>query len=848
MKKFWFALLLSALSLKLTAQSPEAGDSVSVSIRPAYNRVSKFHRILFGENYRKEWAAKTKLPVIKISEKGLTPVKRGGGMQSKSLRLTDSSGKEWVIRSVEKSPDLLLPEQLRETFARDWLDDAVTAQHPFSALVVPPIADAVKVPHANPIIGVVAPDEKLGIYQKDFAHTVCLLEEREPEGESENTVKMLNELKKDNDNTFAREAFLRARLLDLLLGDWDRHEDQWRWVDTLKGSHDVFLGIPRDRDQVFRVAEGFFPKLAKRRWIAPTLQGFSGEIDDVRYSLFKTRFINAFPAAQYSYPEWKRITGDFVKAVTDSVLEEGLKRLPSEAYLARHVELLRKLKERRDNIPAAMDEYYRFINKIVDIYTSDKNELVRITDAPGKSVKITISKISKNGTESDTLMSKTYDARLTREIRLYLAKGNDSVFADVKNPPVKVRIIGDSGKKNYHITGTGKNLKLYGKEENVTVTGNTGRIQKYLSGDSLNTAFVPVNLYNVTMPLINIGINADDGFLFGAGFKHFQQEGFRKTPFANTQKLMLTHSFSTEAFRAVYEGEWTRIAGKADFTLSAAINAPDNTMNFFGRGNNTAFIKSGDFKRYYRTRFNTYQIDPALRWKNGKGRSLSIGPSLQYYTFDPSDNTGRFIYNTSLIHSYDSLTIEKNKVHAGLLLNFSSDKRNNELLPSNGTRLNLQLRAYEGLNSYSKSFMQIIPDIAFYKSLNKSSTIVIAERAGGGVTIGETAFYQSLFLGGHDNLLGYRQYRFSGRHMLYNNFEIRMKISDFANYILPGQFGFLAFNDTGRVWEKGEDSKKWHNGTGAGFYFAPAQLTVIRLLAGHSGEGWYPYIAMNFRF
>jgi len=79
-------------------------DSVIVKVHPSYNEKGKLHRFLFGENYRKEWAAPTTLPVIRVSEfqGGLVPLTRGGGMQSQSLRLADSEKREWVIRSVEK--------------------------------------------------------------------------------------------------------------------------------------------------------------------------------------------------------------------------------------------------------------------------------------------------------------------------------------------------------------------------------------------------------------------------------------------------------------------------------------------------------------------------------------------------------------------------------------------------------------------------------------------------------------------------------------------------------------------------------------------------------------------------
>ena len=39
-------------------------------------------------------------------------------------------------------------------------------------------------------------------------------------------------------------------------------------------------------------------------------------------------------------------------------------------------------------MPRAMDEYYKFINKIADIKLSDKNELVKIQDAADGSLRV----------------------------------------------------------------------------------------------------------------------------------------------------------------------------------------------------------------------------------------------------------------------------------------------------------------------------------------------------------------------------------------------------------------------------------------------------------------------------
>ena len=824
-------------------------DSVIVQVHPSYDEPGKMHRRFFGENYRKEWATPAKLPVIRLSaiKGGLTPLQRGGGMQSQSLRLADKAGDEWVIRSVEKSPDALLPGELRQTFARDWLDDASSAQHPFSALVVPPIANAVKVPHAKPIIGVIAPDKNLGIYSRIFTNMIVLLEEREPLGESDNTAKMKKKLQEDNDNTIEARQFLNARMLDMLLGDWDRHEDQWRWKDRSKGKSENYFGVPRDRDQVFHVTQGFIPKLASRDYVLPTLRNFDDDIGHVKWVLFKTRFVNAYPEFQFNRDEWRKQAEQFKQAVTDSVLEEALKRLPQSSYNLRHDKLYKNLRLRRDRIPSAMDQYYKFIQKVADIQTSDKNEWVQITDAPGGGMNVRILKINKDGKVEDELMNKTYEPGLTKEIRIYVRNGQDSITLNNKRSAIKLRIIGGNDTKSYNIDASRHKVHVYDKENGSGFNGDVSKIKKHLSNDSLNTAFVPVNLYNVWMPLATFGFNKDDGFIIGAGFKFTKQEGFRKFPYANTQQLMAGYAFSSGAYRMRYMGEWIRAIGKADFTLQAVIRAP-NTMNFFGIGNETGFDKTGDYKTYYRTRFSTYRVEPALRWRKGLVSSISIAPSLYYYTYDKDDNKGRFINNTSLIGSYDSTTIEEEKLHIGIAFNYERDKRSNKVFAKWGHYINIRLQAYEGIGDFAKSYAQLITEMAFYKSLNPASSIVLAERMGGIAGIGEAAFYQSAFLGGHENLLGYPQYRFAGLHSFYNNLELRIKLADIASYIVPGQFGISGFWDIGRVWEKHDNSGKWHNGAGGGIYFAPASVFALSFVVGYSNEGVYPYITMGLRF
>ena len=64
---------------------------------------------------------------------GLKVTKKGGGMQTKSLRLEDKNGKEFALRSVEKFPDATLPEEFRQTVIKDAVVDGISASYPFAA-------------------------------------------------------------------------------------------------------------------------------------------------------------------------------------------------------------------------------------------------------------------------------------------------------------------------------------------------------------------------------------------------------------------------------------------------------------------------------------------------------------------------------------------------------------------------------------------------------------------------------------------------------------------------------------------------------------------------------------------
>ena len=153
-------------------------------------------------------------------------------MQTLSLRLEDSTGREFVLRSVEKFPEKAVPEIFRKTIIQSLVQDGISASHPYAALVVPPLAQAAGIYHTNPKLVYIPEDPRLGIYRDEFANTLALFEER-PAGDWSdksnfgnskdiiNTSKVLEKLAKDNDNQVDQHFVLRSRLfrsVDLAIG------------------------------------------------------------------------------------------------------------------------------------------------------------------------------------------------------------------------------------------------------------------------------------------------------------------------------------------------------------------------------------------------------------------------------------------------------------------------------------------------------------------------------------------------------------------------------------------------------------------------------------------------------
>ncbi|MBV9773074.1 MAG: hypothetical protein JO040_03955, partial [Gemmatimonadetes bacterium] len=334
------ALGLPAAAAPLRAQR----DSASVVPSERY-RAGPLQSFLLGKYYRDLWTTPVRVPVLELRTfaGGLRPTKRGGGNQTQSLRFQGGDGREYAFRSVEKDQSRTLPPDLKGTIVNWALQDQVSSLHPTSSLPADALMSAVGILHVPPRLYVMPDDPALGEFRKDFAGMLGWLEERpedpgkdedkKDDGKSDDagdpkdertgpkapafagasrivdTGDFFDALEDSPRNRLDSRDYLRGRLLDLFFGDWDRHEDQYRWARFERGGLHVWRALPRDRDYVFVDYDGFLVRLANGAY--PKAVRYSHEYPGSLYGLT----INAQALD-------RRLLADLPRAAWDSAAAE----------------------------------------------------------------------------------------------------------------------------------------------------------------------------------------------------------------------------------------------------------------------------------------------------------------------------------------------------------------------------------------------------------------------------------------------------------------------------------------------------------------------------------------------
>lgn len=823
------SLVASALTLlaplALAAEEAANKDGRTATVVPAERyRANAVHRFFLGSGYRQLWTTPIQVPVLDLGtfSGGLKVDEKGGGKQTKALKFDAGDGREWKFRSIDKDPTPVLPKALQTGLASDIVQDQISASHPGNSLVIDALARAAGIPVVPRLLVVLPDDPGLGEFRKEFAGLLGTIEEdpsvKEPVtagferfSDLQETVELWETMEKDPAEQVDADALVHARLFDLLIGDYDRHKDQWDFgKDRTTGR---WVPVPKDRDLAFVNFDGLVLALARPG--APRLVKFEEEYPSIFGLTWQGRFVDRRLLSGLEWPAWQRAARDLQGALPDAVIDDAVRRMPPELYAIDGPVLARKLKARRDALGTAARRFYELLADEVELHASDRADTVEAVRQPDGSLDLVAS--SENG----PWFRRHFDPKETDEVRVYLKGGDDrAVTHGAASSRIKLRVVGGAG-NDVLDDADGGHSRFYDEAgENRIARGPGTRVSDRPYTHPTDRADNPLRDWGGATGVVPWGtVGGGLGAVVGFELRHTSY-GFRKHPYASRHSLAVGYSTALRDFGAEYGYEALRTDNRARFGIEAKISKLE-LIRFHGFGNQTAITDDDDF---YEVKQRQYSFAPSYRLELDPV-DVHVGPVVKFATTDLDDRP------TLLGLELPYGTEDFGQVGARVRVAF--DRRDLQKAPTRGGLVLAEASFYPATWSVRQSFGEVRGEAATYLTAKRAT---LALRAGGQKVFGGAPFHEAAFLGGPDTIRGLRRQRYAGDAAVFGNAELRLALVDRGETFFS-RFGVFGLADGGRVFLDGEESDRWHTGVGGGLWLAVFKPGNVVSLAVARSEG-----------
>ncbi|WP_053978058.1 metallophosphoesterase [Mangrovimonas xylaniphaga] len=843
-------------------------DSISASLySKEETEKSNFYKFLWGERYRQYYSTPVTAKTVNLDTLygGLIPIRKGGGTQSRSLRLKDADGKQYVMRAVRKSAtqyiqasmfkDQYVEGQFEDTASEQLVLDVFTGAHPYAPLTVGTLSDAVGVYHLNPKLYYVPKQNALKEFNDEFGNELYLFEEHGSDGHMHlaeggftgdviSTLDVIKEVHSDEDVRIDQVHFVRSRLFDMLIGDWDRHHDQWRWMKFKEDGKKVYRALPRDRDQSFSMmSEGFM--LGAGVTLIPAarvLRSYTPDLKDVKGVNAEPFPLDMAFLVDVDKSVWDAQVAYIQEHVTDEVIEEAFAYLPKEVQDETVDRIKHILKRRRSNLQIISDRYYKLISRFGVVTATNKDDYILVEALEDGRVEVTVLR-KKDGTVKDQFHHRIYDPKETNEIWIYGLDDEDTFEVKGKSKRIKIRLIGGQNNDEF-IVEKGKNVVIYDYKSKKNDLSQAKKAHIKLRDDYNTNVYDYKKVKNNVNQLIPIlGANPDDGLKIGIS-DTYTRYGFERNPFTSQHKFRAAYYFATDGYELLYRGEFANVVGGLNLRLNAGFQSPNYTLNFFGYGNETSNYDDDFGLNYNRVKVRSFLAAPALVWNSKRGSELSL--AVGYESTEVHDTQNRYVYE----HSGELPEYIFDEVQfGGVNARYHFVNYDNRAYPTMGLLFNLDLGYKQNLDKGSRGYGYLIPKLGIAHKLNHSGKLVLATTLKGHVNMGDDfEFYQAASIGGLDGLRGFRNQRFTGKTAFYQNTDVRYSFSNLKTALVPIKIGMYGSFDYGRVWWTHEDSDRWHNSYGGGLFVNGADLLTANLGVFDSVDGPRVSFGLGFGF
>jgi len=808
-----------------------------------------FYTFLWGKHYKKYYQQKISIQTASLDTLygGLKPIGLAIENSTGSVYFSSKKGKEYVMEPLQKDAasffnSLVYKNQLTKDKSKNelterFLMDYFTSIHPFMPLVLPDLSQAVGVEASQPVLLYIPKQKVLENYNENFGDALYYINEKPTQ--TIGTDAMLHLIHTNKNHQVDTENYLRARLLDMLIGDWDRNADNWQWRAKQEKGKTIYKPIPLNRDQAFAKYDGTFLGILKSIPAMGQMQSYSYNLKQIKKFNSQAYALDLALLANCDEKMWLDQVKFVQENLTNEVINQAFAHLPAPIRDETTAKLKLYFKNRLDKLDRSAKSYHKLLEKKGVVVGTLENDVFVINRLSGGRTTVVVYNGKK--VPGNIVFEKTFSKKRTKEIWLFGLEGKDEFSmegSEFKN--IKIRMIGGLNQDSY-VVENGKKVKIHDfmtNQSGVTVDRKTSVL---LSND------YETNTYNYKRPKFNefsgiplIGYNPDDGIRLGAKFD-YTQNGFVGNPISQKHTATARYFFATEGYDLNYSGYVKKIIHKYDLVIDAMATSSNFVQNFFGYGNETAAFKDEGLD-YNRVRIAMFKVNPGLSFKGKQGSTLTA--RVNFESYEVEDTPNRYISENTV-----NASVFERQNFAGIGAAYDFKNYDNFLVPT----LGLGFHASGYWNTKISDFAQNVPMVQsqlhlVYKLIPSAQWVLETTLRAKSLFGSTYEFYQAASVGGDYDLRGFRENRFTGRTAFTQTSDLRYAIGQIKNPFAPVNYGAFVGFDYGRVWIPSENSNLWHTSAGLGVWFTSSNFVASKVSYFHSEDGGRIAFGMKFNF
>ncbi|MNK36073.1 3',5'-cyclic adenosine monophosphate phosphodiesterase CpdA [compost metagenome] len=812
----------------------------------AMTKKNKFYEFLWGKHYREYYSKKINVKNLALDTLfgGVKTDRAGGGHQTKSLRLETKNGNEYVIRALKKSGVRFLQsvafknqyviDEFTGSYADKFLLDFYTTSHPYTPLVIGEMSDRLGIRHTTPQLFYIPKQKTLKNFNENFGNELYYLEDRPMETEENpnkvvGTDEVILNLAKDEKYKIDEKAWIKARLFDMLIGDWDRHHDQWKFEARKENGNVIYSPIPKDRDQAFAKYDGFITGILMEFPELKHMQTFDNQIESVKWFNREPYPLDLVFAKNSVQNDWLKEAGFIQNNLNENDIRLAFKNLPNEVQDKVSEDLIQKLLVRKSDLQKYASIYFKFLQEKVILTGTNKKDKFVIKRLPNNETVIKIYRSKKSGEELAS--SKLYSGLLTKEIFLYGLDDDDEFLVEGnEKSTIKLSLLGGLDDDKYSISNS-KKVKIFDYKTKKNDFENKGNSRLILTDDyDINQYNYRNPKYNVFTTFINGGFNPDDDVIIG-GNAVYTVNDFIKNPFAQKHHFIANYFTGTNGYEFAYNGVFPKYVGGWFYGLDTRITSSHYIKNFFGIGNKSVNPKDEFGDNFNNVRAREFAISPSINW-NKNASTFSAKLNYEILRIEKTEN--RFVSLPNVVNE----DVFHSKHFGGADFSFVYENFDNPANPKLGMKFDIRTVYNMNLQNTNRQYASVETGLGFLHYLTNNKKLVWSSYAKAKWLLGnDYEFYQMATLGGNHDLRGFSFNRFYGKNSLFQTSDLRYEVGKIKNSILPLTYGFFGGFDLGRVWVPNEYSKKWHNSFGGGFWLNAVDAISVNASYFKSSDG-----------